>query len=82
MILPVADPAALAPLLDGWEEGMLYAYLFGRMGYAATNEDFRSAQVRVGDFCFFAGAPDAVVAAWQPEKTQPYTVFIPRTRDW
>lgn len=82
MILPVADPAALAPLLDGWEEGMLYAYLSGRMGYAATNEDFRSAQVRVGDFCFLAGAPDAVVAAWQPEKTRPYTVFIPHTRDW
>ena len=61
---------------------MLYAYLSGRMGYAATNEDFRSAQVRVGDFCFFAGAPDAAVAAWQPEKTRPYTVFIPRTRDW
>ncbi len=82
MTVSVLDPAALAPLLDGWEEGMLYAYLSGCMGHAVTNEDFRSAQVRVGDFCFFAGAPDAAVAAWQPEPPRPYTILIPRTRDW
>ncbi len=82
MICRVSEPAALAPLLDGWQEGMLYAYLSGRMGYAVADADFRSAQVRVGDFCFFAGAPDAAVAAWQPEKTRPYTIFIPRTPSW
>lgn len=82
MTVPVTDPAALAPLLDNWEEGMLYAYLSGRMGYAVAQEGCRSAQVRVGDFCFLAGAPDAAVAAWQPETLRLYTIFIPRTQDW
>ena len=61
---------------------MLYAYLAGRMGYAVADGAYRSAQVRVGDFCFFAGEPDARVAAWQPENTRPYTILIPRTPDW
>ena len=82
MTIPVIDPAALAPLLYGWEEGMLYAYLSGRMGYAVADKEYRSAQVRVGDFCFLAGEPDAAVAAWQPALPQSYTIFIPRTRDW
>lgn len=78
----VSDPAMLMPLLDGWEEGMLYAYLSGRMGYAIADADYRSAQVRVGDFCFFAGKPDAAVAAWRPAEIRPYTILIPQTRDW
>ena len=61
---------------------MLYAYLSGRMGYAVADKEYRSAQVRVGDFCFLAGEPDAAVAAWQPALPQSYTIFIPRTRDW
>ena len=82
MIGRVASPQCIGPLLNGWEEGMLYAYLAGRMGYAVADGAYRSAQVRVGDFCFFAGEPDARVVAWQPENARPYTILIPRTPDW
>lgn len=61
---------------------MLYAYLSGRMGYAVAQEDCRSAQVRVGDFCFLAGEPDAAVTAWRPAMPRPYTILIPQTKSW
>ena len=82
MIVPVSDPAALAPLLDGWEEGMLYAFRAGRMGYAVADDSLRSAQVRVGDFCFLAGEPEGAVAAWQPAAPRACTVIVPQTPAW
>lgn len=82
MIVPVSDPAALAPLLDGWEEGMLYAFRAGRMGYAVADDSLRSAQVRVGDFCFLAGEPEDAVAAWQPAAPRACTVIVPQTPAW
>ena len=57
--------ARLAPLFAGWEETMLQSCLSGCMGYAVADdeENPQSAQIVVGDFCFFAGTPSEAIAA-------------------
>ena len=57
--------ARLAPLFAGWEETMIQSCLAGCMGYAIADdeENPKAAQIVVGDFCFFAGAPSEALAA-------------------
>lgn len=55
------DPAPAAPLFAGWPETMIWSCLHGCIGQAYSNgSDLpQSARIDVGDFSFFAGAPDA-----------------------
>lgn len=50
----------IAPLFDGWAETMIWSCLQGCMGQAWADKlsTPQSAQMIVGDFCFFAGRPD------------------------
>lgn len=47
-------------LFDGWEETMITTCLQGHMGGILTDEEEnpKSAQAYVGDFCFFVGRPN------------------------
>ncbi|MDO4270325.1 MAG: GNAT family N-acetyltransferase [Eubacteriales bacterium] len=85
MIVPVTEPARLAPLLPDWRQTMLWSYFAGRMGegYADQAACPRSALVRVGDFCFFAGAPSAELAAFVPPAlAHGFAVLAPQNALW
>lgn len=69
----------LETLFEGWEETMILSCLQECMGYAiADNEsDPVSAQIVVGDFCFFAGIPDGTLA-----KKAAAPIIIPQNQEW
>lgn len=75
----MADYKKLAPLFAGWQEALIWSCLDGCMGYAVADsfETPLSAQIVVGDFCFFAGEPNAELAA---KAAAP--LMIPRTEEW
>lgn len=60
----MTDREKIAPLFSGWDETLICSCLQGHMGYALANdaEAPSAAQIVMGDFCFFAGAPDDALA--------------------
>lgn len=73
------ERTAAAPLFEGWEETMIWSCLQGHMGYIISDgkNPPASAQIVVGDFCFFAGKPNAalITKAGAP-------ILVPRTPEW
>lgn len=69
----------VARLFQGWHETSIWSCLQGHMGYAMTDEQNppASAQIVLGDFCFFAGKPNEQLA----EKAGA-SIIIPRTEEW
>lgn len=55
----LADPAAALSLFDGWEETIVWAALDGTMGDIYADENLTAACAVLGDFAFFAAAPEA-----------------------
>ncbi|MEA4869708.1 MAG: GNAT family N-acetyltransferase [Christensenella sp.] len=55
----------IAPLFSGWDETLIWSVLEGHMGFALADDEQNptSAQVAIGDICFFAGRPDEMLAA-------------------
>jgi len=47
----------IASIVSNWEDGLIYSFLQGYMGYALVDneEEPQSVQIVVGDFSFFAG---------------------------
>ena len=54
------DRNKIAPLFEGWEETMIWSCLDGSMGHALCDNEHTpaSAQIVLGDLCFFAGEPN------------------------
>lgn len=73
------EPGKIAPLFAGWDEKVVLAYLQGHMGRAMADdeENPRSAQIWLGDFCYFAGEPDAALAEKAAAR-----VIVPRDAAW
>lgn len=72
------NPQAAEALFAGWQETMIYSCLQGVMGevYAAGP---RSAMAMLGDFCFFAGEPDAELVSYKPENCdRDFMIMVPR----
>ena len=67
MIKQVAHPSKLAPLFADWPEMMIRACLQGVMGKMYANEAQTAAMILLGDFAFYAGVPDASLAAFVPQ---------------
>ncbi len=59
----------IAPLFKGWDETMIWSCLQGCMGHAWADSlpIPQSAQLHVGDFCFFAGKPEKILAHHLPD---------------
>lgn len=75
----------LAPLFGGWNETLLLSCLQGYMGEAWADEAEKpaSAQIVVGDFCFFAGIPDSTLVKNIPPAFPSETILmIPRDEAW
>lgn len=75
----MAEYKKIAPLFEGWQEALIWSCLQGCMGYAVTDseENPSSAEIVVGDFCFFAGAPNRELAT---KAAAP--IMVPRTEAW
>ena len=75
----------VAPLFKDWEETLIWSCLQGYMGKAWANEKHQpvSTQLIVGDFCFFAGAPDAELVKNIPESfMSDFILMVPRNEAW
>lgn len=75
----MVDIQKIAPFFLGWDETLVWSCLQRCMGYAIADdeEDPSAALITVGDFCFFAGTPNAILAA---QATVP--VLVPRNEEW
>lgn len=56
---------AVAPLFSGWEETLIWSVLQGHMGRVLVDSESNpvSAQLAIGDICFFGGVPSEALAA-------------------
>lgn len=75
----------VSPLFDGWDETMIWSCLQGYMGEAWVDctESPQSAQIIVGDFCFFAGVPNIELSENIPASFQsPCILMIPQNGGW
>lgn len=79
------DMNKIAHIFDGWEETLLWSCLQGYMGNAYTNsiEELISAQIIIGDFCFFAGIPDTELVRNIPNYfSSDCILMIPENKEW
>ncbi len=75
----------IAPLFDGWNETLIWSCLQSHMGeaWADNVETPASAQIVVGDFCFFAGVPNAALVGNIPTAfPSEIILMIPRDEAW
>lgn len=77
------DRESLSSLLAGWEETMLWSYLEGFHGKAWADAALHpaSAQVLVGDFCFFAGRPEPELV-WNIPSGTDFLLLVPQDDGW
>ncbi len=77
--------ADINALFDGWNETLIWSCLQGHMGkaWADTLPNPSSAQIVVGDFCCFAGRPNAeLVRNFPAGFNSEFLLMIPQNDDW
>ena len=75
----------IAPLFDGWNETPIWSCLQGYMGRAWADhiQNPQSAQIVIGDLCFFAGVPDMALVKHIPaDVSAPNILMFPQTEGW
>lgn len=85
MIYEIKDKKVLDSLFRGWEETMVWSCLQDCMGsaYADDPANPQSAQIIVGDFCFFAGTPNPFLVCNKPSgHLSDFIIMVPRTTLW
>lgn len=78
------EMSRIVPLFEGWQETIIWSCLQGYMGNAFVADDkYSSAQVVVGDFCFFAGVPNEELVKHIPEREKRGIILmIPSEEKW
>lgn len=73
----------LTPLVEGWQETLIWSVLQGCMGqaWADRRENPTAGQLVVGDFCFLSGTPDLDLVRHWPEGRS-FLIFVPQTEEW
>lgn len=82
---PVKNKNCIVPLYEGWQETMIWSCLQDCMGYAYADdlEHPRSANIMIGDFCFFAGVPSRKAVRYRPaEFKSNYIIMTPQNEAW
>ncbi len=75
----------IAPLFADWNETLIWSCLQGYMGEAWADDAAHpaSAQIIIGDFCFFAGVPNMTLVKNIPASfSSELILMIPRTEPW
>lgn len=81
----VHDMKTISHLFDRWDETFIWSCLQGSMGiaYADSLERPLSAQISLGDFCFFAGEVNYDLIGNKPINLQSDSVImVPQNRQW
>lgn len=84
-VYAVHDKKTIAQLFDGWDETMIWSCLQDCMGiaYADSPTSPSSAQISLGDFCFFAGAVNYELILNKPTNLQSnFAILVPQNREW
>ncbi len=79
------DMYKICPIFDGWNKTMIWSCLQGYMGNAWTDDiqNPKSAQIIIGDFCFFAGTPNLDLVKNIPNYyTTPCILMVPGSNEW
>jgi len=79
------DMYRIAPIFDRCSETMIWSCLQGYMGnaWADAVQNPKSAQILVGDFCFFAGVPNLDLVKNIPDYyTTPCILMVPGSDEW
>lgn len=75
----------ISQLFEGWNETLIWSCLQGYMGraWASDIQKLQSAQIVVGDFCFFAGVPSSELVKNIPKDfSSPCILMIPESSEW
>lgn len=84
-VIEIEDKSILQPLFYGWEETLIWSCLQNVMGRAFADREKapESAQLVIGDFCFFSGKPDVELIANKPSGRQSgFIIMVPRNEAW
>ncbi|PRR81883.1 GNAT family N-acetyltransferase [Clostridium vincentii] len=79
------DMYRINPIFDNWNETMIWSCLQGYMGTAWTDDvkNPKSAQIIVGDFCFFDGIPSLDLVKNIPDYYRaPCILMVPGSDEW
>lgn len=85
MVYRLTDTEKAAGLFSGWDETLIWSCLQQVMGsvYADDREHPHSAMATLGDFCFFAGEPNAELITYEPADCwQDFRILIAREAGW
>lgn len=84
-IYSVKDKKAILPLFNGWQETFIWSCLQDCMGMAYA-DDLRkpqTAQIILGDFCFFAGTVNYEIIRNKPVNHQSeFIIMVPQNKQW
>lgn len=83
--LSLQEMSCITELFQDWNETMIWSCLQGYMGnaYVSEKKDPSSAQIIVGDFCYFAGTPDKALAMHIPaDFLKDAILMIPQNEEW
>ena len=81
----IMEKNRIADLFAGWEETLIWSCLQDCMGraFADSLENPRSAQILVGDFCFFAGRPSESLVRNKPDDRESnFVIMVPSSEEW
>ena len=84
-VYAVQDKKTIAHLFDGWDEAVIWSCLQDYMGLGYTDDlaSPRSAQISLGDFCFFAGSANDDLIRHRPENLHSnFAILVPQNREW
>lgn len=85
-VIKVQDMKYAEALFGGWDETIILSCLqkiMGEVFTCDTKNTFASAMAILGDFCFFAGEPEAELVMYKPESCgQDFIIMIPRNEYW
>lgn len=85
MIYEMKNTKTASSLFGNWEETLIWSCLQGVMGkiYADDPDCPTAAMAVIADFTFFAGTPNAELAAYKPQNSkQSFMIMVPQSQDW
>ncbi|MDD6795239.1 MAG: GNAT family N-acetyltransferase [Clostridiaceae bacterium] len=81
----VINKKCIEHLFCGWNETLIWSCLEDIMGqaYAENIDEPKSAQILIGDFCFFSGKPNKELIKNKPKDCKSdFIIMIPQNEEW
>lgn len=85
MIYELANPQTASPLLDNWNETIIWSCLEGIMGkiYADNPDHPLSVMAVLGDFTFLAGQPNTELISYKSDThARNFMIMVPQNEYW